>query len=60
MYDYDWTNYGALILYFPNGKDVCLQGDKASDLYDELEGAESQEHQDLLIQQYEHLVEEEN
>jgi hypothetical protein len=57
MCDYDWLGYG-LLLKFDHGT-VFMQGDEASELYDQLEECQSQEQIDLLIWDYAELAEEE-
>ena len=56
-YDYSEDRYG-LTLHFPNGKTTFLQGDDASELQDQLEACETQEQIDMIISEYEVLVEE--
>jgi len=57
MCDYEWLGYG-LLLKFGHGT-VFMQGDEASELYDQLEECQSQEQIDLLIGDYAELAEEE-
>ena len=55
-YDYNWQGYG-LTLQFPNGKDAFLQGEEASELHDQLESCETKEQVEMIISEYEVLVE---
>ena len=55
MADYDWCGFG-LTLTFDNGT-VWLQGEEASELYDELEACETEEQQQLLLGEYSVCVE---
>jgi hypothetical protein len=55
--DYDWVGYG-LVLRFDHGT-VWLQGDEASELYDQLGECESSEQVELLLDEYSELAEEE-
>jgi hypothetical protein len=57
MADYDWLGYG-LLLKFDNGT-VFMQGDEASDLYDQLEACGTGEEIDLILGDYAELAEEE-
>lgn len=57
MADYDWCGFG-LTLTFDKGT-VWLQGDEASELYDELEACETEEQQQLLMDDYSEFAEEE-
>lgn len=52
LYTYDWFSYGALVLRGPYEKEVYLQGDEASDLYDQLENAPDEQAQQRLMGQY--------
>jgi len=54
--DYDWLGYG-LLLRFDSGE-VFLQGDEASELYDQLEECESSEQVEMLLDEYSELAEE--
>jgi hypothetical protein len=56
--NYDWLGYG-LLLKFDNGT-VFLQGDEASELYDQLEECSSVEEFGLLIGDYAELAEKED
>jgi hypothetical protein len=58
MADYDWLGYG-LLLKFDNGT-VFMQGDEASDLYDQLEACGTGEEIDLILGDYAELAEEES
>ncbi len=57
MIDYDWLGYG-LLLRFDNGT-VFLQGEEASELYDQCEVCETSEQLELLLDGYSELAEEE-
>lgn len=47
-WSYEWLGYG-LTITAPCGKDIFLQGDEASELYDQLEACETdQQVQDIL------------
>ena len=51
MYDYVWLGYGLRIIT-PAG--TCfMQGDEASDLYDELEEIDSDEVLEMVLSEYE-------
>jgi hypothetical protein len=58
MWDYDWLGYG-LLLRFGGGRSVFLQGEEASELYDELEACEDSETLALVMSAYEDIAEEE-
>lgn len=55
MYSYDWQN-GGLLLTTPYGT-VFLQGDDASELYDTLESATTDEEVVCIISEYEVIAE---
>lgn len=56
MADYDWCGFG-LTLTFDNGT-VWLQGDEASELYDELEACETEEDRQMIMGEYAEFAEE--
>ena len=58
MPDYDWLGYG-LLLKFSNGT-VFMQGDEASELYDQLEACATSEEIDLRLGDYAEMAEEES
>jgi hypothetical protein len=56
-YDYDYCGFG-MTLYFPQTEEtVWIQGHEADELMDELENCDSQEMIDVIISQYEVLLE---
>jgi hypothetical protein len=59
MYSYIWLRYGAieLLKMGANGPEsiAFLQGEEASQLYDELDGCENDEQVDWLISQYDYV-----
>jgi hypothetical protein len=55
MWDYDWLGYG-LTITAPCGKDIFLQGEEASDLYDRLEAMSPEEVQ-MELSEYDVLLE---
>jgi len=59
MYSYIWLRYGAIELLKMGDKGpesiAFLQGEDASQLYDELEGCETDEELDCLIGQYDYV-----
>lgn len=57
MYDYDWLGYG-LVITWPGGS-VFMQGDEASELYDQLEACTEDEQVQLLLSGYEDCCEQE-
>lgn len=56
MWDYEWLGYG-LTITAPCGKDIFLQGEEASELYDRLEEMTSEEVQ-LELSGYDVLLDE--
>lgn len=57
MWDYDWLGYG-LTITSPCGKEFFLQGDEASELYDQLEACTTDKQTQAILSQYEVLCEE--
>lgn len=56
LWSYDWDGYGMEI-EGPNGFSVYLQGDEASDLYDALDQCETEDQQQIILDQYSVLLE---
>ena len=56
MWDYEWLGYG-LVISSPDGKEIFLQGEEASQLHDELEECSYEEFQERLSE-YSVLLEE--
>lgn len=44
-------------MHFPDGGELFLQGDEASELYDILEGCEKQSDVDMILSEYELAIE---
>jgi len=55
-YDYNWLGYG-LTLHFPDGGELFLQGDEASELFDILEACHTQADIDMILSEYELAIE---
>lgn len=57
-YSYELYNYGALLLKDDETGATCfLQGEEASDLYDQLEATTTQRQIDNIISQYSEVME---
>jgi hypothetical protein len=52
LIDWEWLNYGALIIRFPDGREVFMQGDEAASTFDELDHATPEVAQ-LIASEYE-------
>ena len=57
MWDYEWLGYG-LVISSPDGKEIFLQGEEASQLHDELEACESDDVLQNALSEYSVLLEE--
>jgi len=55
MYDYEWLGYG-LLLRLPNGT-VFMQGDEASELYDQLESITDEATLEMVLSEYSEAAE---
>lgn len=56
MWYYEWLGYG-LVIYSPDGKEIFLQGDEASQLHDELEACSSSDEFQNRLSEYSVLLE---
>lgn len=56
LIDFEDHGYGVEIT-FPNGKSVFMQGDDAAELVKEIDECETEEQEQLILEQYSVLVE---
>lgn len=56
MWSYEWLGYGMTVTA-PCGKDFFMQGEEASELYDQLEACSTDEEVQAILSQYDVLLE---
>ena len=58
MYSYEWFGYGMEITNEETGRSCFLQGEEASELYDQLESARTDRAVQRILSEYSVLMEE--